>query len=38
MSIEQIRKSEFYIKNVCAPEPQLEFNISIDEEVIIKLS
>lgn len=38
MTIEDIRKSEFYIKNVTTPEPQLELNVNIDEEVLVNLA
>ena len=38
MTINDIRKSDFYLKNVTSPEPQFELNVSIDEDVVAKLS
>jgi hypothetical protein len=38
MTIEQIRKTDFYQKNLSMPEPQLELNVQIDEEVLVNLA
>ena len=37
LTIEQIRKSEFYLKNVKNAEPQIQLNFDIDEDVLDQL-